>query len=64
MVIFSGGVLVGDVDFIKDILVELGDVVFWKVVIKLGKLFVFGYINNVLFCGFFGNLVLVYVIIE
>lgn len=40
----SGGVLVGDVDYVKEIINCLGGVDFWKVVIKLGKFFVLGYL--------------------
>ena len=64
LVISSGGVSVGDADFIKDILAELGDVAFWKVAIKPGKPFAFGHINNALFCGLPGNPVSAYVTTE
>lgn len=62
VVISFGGVLVGEVDYIKIIFEELGEIVFWKLVIKLGKLFVFGKFSNSWFCGLLGNLVLVMLI--
>lgn len=46
VLIISGGVFVGEVDFIKDVLEKLGKIVFWKIVIKLGKLFVFGFLGE------------------
>lgn len=41
-VISSGGVSVGEADYTKDILDELGEVSFWKVAMKPGKPFAFG----------------------
>ncbi len=64
LIISSGGVSVGDADFIKDILAELGDVGFWKVAIKPGKPFAFGHIKNALFCGLPGNPVSAHVTTE
>ncbi len=55
LVISSGGVSVGDADFVKEILMELGEVGFWKVAIKPGKPFAFGRLGNALFCGLPGN---------
>ncbi|MTI15424.1 molybdopterin molybdotransferase MoeA [Sansalvadorimonas verongulae] len=54
-VITSGGVSVGDADFIKDILVELGETGFWKLAIKPGKPFAFGKLANSVFFGLPGN---------
>lgn len=54
-VISSGGVSVGDADFVKDVLSELGDIGFWKVAIKPGKPFAFGALGNSLFFGLPGN---------
>lgn len=64
VMVSSGGVFVGDVDYVKDIIVELGIIDFWKVVVKLGKFFVLGKINNMLFCGLFGNFVFLFVIVK
>lgn len=54
-IISSGGVSVGDADYVKDILGELGDIGFWKVAIKPGKPFAFGKIGQAYFFGLPGN---------
>lgn len=54
-IISSGGVSVGDADYVKDILGELGDIGFWKVAIKPGKPFAFGNIGKAYFFGLPGN---------
>lgn len=64
MVITSGGVSVGDADYIKIVLQEIGQIDFWKVAIKPGKPFAFGKISNALFCGLPGNPVSSYVTFE
>lgn len=64
LIISSGGVSVGDADFIKDVLADLGNVGFWKVAIKPGKPFAFGHINGALFCGLPGNPVSAHVTTE
>jgi molybdopterin molybdotransferase len=61
LVISSGGVSVGEADFVKEILDELGQVNFWKVAIKPGKPFAFGKLKNAWFCGLPGNPVSSYV---
>lgn len=61
LVVTSGGVSVGDADYVKQILTESGQVGFWKVAIKPGKPFAFGKIGNALFCGLPGNPVSSYV---
>ncbi len=57
-VISSGGVSVGDADYTKDILAELGDIDLWKIAIKPGKPFAFGRLDNAKYsthpCWFFG----------
>lgn len=55
LVITSGGVSVGDADYTKTALAELGEINFWKIAIKPGKPFAFGKIGNALFCGLPGN---------
>ncbi|HEY9200357.1 MAG TPA: molybdopterin molybdotransferase MoeA [Gammaproteobacteria bacterium] len=55
MVITSGGASVGEADFIKLILDEIGEVGFWKIAIKPGKPLAFGHINNTVFFGLPGN---------
>jgi molybdopterin molybdotransferase len=55
VVITSGGVSVGEADYTKDILDELGSVSFWKIAIKPGKPFAFGELEKAWFCGLPGN---------
>lgn len=54
-VITSGGVSVGEADFTKEILSELGQIDFWKIAIKPGKPLAFGRLPNSLFFGLPGN---------
>ncbi|MGM7448130.1 molybdopterin molybdotransferase MoeA [Idiomarina sp. ST20R2A10] len=54
-VITSGGVSVGDADFTKTALEQLGSVSFWKVAMKPGKPFAFGKLKNTWFFGLPGN---------
>ena len=55
VVISSGGVSVGEADYIKDILAELGQVGFWKVAMKPGRPLAFGRIGTAKFFGLPGN---------
>ncbi|MFC0229338.1 molybdopterin molybdotransferase MoeA [Serratia aquatilis] len=55
VVISSGGVSVGEADYTKQMLDELGNVSFWKLAIKPGKPFAFGKLQNAWFCGLPGN---------
>jgi molybdopterin molybdotransferase len=55
VMVSSGGVSVGDADYVKDIISELGNIDFWKIAVKPGKPFALGSINNTLFCGLPGN---------
>jgi len=55
LVITSGGASVGEADFIKIILDEIGQVGFWKIAMKPGKPLAFGRINNTIFFGLPGN---------
>ncbi|MDC8831186.1 molybdopterin molybdotransferase MoeA [Alteromonas gilva] len=64
IIISSGGVSVGDADFVKPVLDELGSIGFWKIAIKPGKPFAFGQLGNALFCGLPGNPVSAYVTTE
>lgn len=61
VVITSGGVSMGDADYIKPILAELGEVGFWKIAIKPGRPLAFGHLNDALFFGLPGNPVAVMV---
>ncbi|MFT4809848.1 MAG: molybdopterin molybdotransferase [Paraglaciecola sp.] len=72
LVLSCGGVSVGDADYVKEILDELGSINFWKVAIKPGKPFAFGHLRgqlngkmgNAWFCGLPGNPVSSYVTFE
>ncbi|EJD6614229.1 molybdopterin molybdotransferase MoeA [Providencia rettgeri] len=55
LVISSGGVSVGEADYTKQILDELGSIGFWKLAIKPGKPFAFGKLSSSWFCGLPGN---------
>ncbi len=55
VVISTGGVSVGEADFTKTILDELGVITFWKLAIKPGKPFAFGRLASSWFCGLPGN---------
>lgn len=55
VVISSGGVSVGEADYTKNLLEELGEISFWKLAIKPGKPFAFGRLSNSWFCGLPGN---------
>ncbi|MCY7296400.1 molybdopterin molybdotransferase MoeA [Alteromonas sp. a30] len=59
-IISSGGVSVGDADYVKVVLDELGSIGFWKVAIKPGKPYAFGKLSvtnskNSFFSGLPGN---------
>ncbi|MFT5003912.1 MAG: molybdopterin molybdotransferase, partial [Flavobacteriales bacterium] len=54
-VISSGGVSVGDADYTKTVLDDLGDISFWKIAMKPGKPFAFGKLVNSVFFGLPGN---------
>lgn len=55
VIITSGGVSVGDADYVKEMLEELGRVDFWKIAMRPGRPLAFGQINNALFFGLPGN---------
>ena len=55
VVITSGGVSVGEADFVKDLLNKLGEVVFWKIAMKPGRPLAYGKIGNAHFFGLPGN---------
>jgi molybdopterin molybdotransferase len=61
VVITSGGVSVGDADFIKPILNKLGEALFWKIAMKPGRPLAFGRIGKANFFGLPGNPVAVMV---
>jgi molybdopterin molybdotransferase len=55
VVITSGGVSVGEADFVKSILGKLGEVVFWKIAMKPGRPLAYGKIGAAHFFGLPGN---------
>lgn len=61
VIITSGGVSVGDADYIKELLNELGEVVFWKLAMKPGRPLAYGKVGNCHFFGLPGNPVAVMV---
>lgn len=54
-VISSGGVSVGDADYTKGVLEELGEISFWQIAMKPGKPFAFGQLPHSVFFGLPGN---------
>ena len=54
-VISSGGVSVGDADYTKLVLEQLGEIAFWKIAMKPGKPFAFGQLPHSVFFGLPGN---------
>ena len=55
VVITSGGVSVGEADFVKELLDRLGEVVFWKIAMKPGRPLAYGRIGGAHFFGLPGN---------
>jgi molybdopterin molybdotransferase len=55
VVITSGGVSVGEADFVKELLNQMGEVVFWKIAMKPGRPLAYGKIGNAHFFGLPGN---------
>jgi len=55
VVISSGGVSVGEADYTKQVLEELGRIDFWKLAMKPGKPFAFGHLPSSYFIGLPGN---------
>ncbi len=55
VVITSGGVSVGEADYVKQVLDRLGEVLFWKIAMKPGRPLAYGRIGNAQFFGLPGN---------
>jgi molybdopterin molybdotransferase len=55
VVITSGGVSVGEADFVKQLMDRLGEVVFWKIAMKPGRPLAYGRIGGAHFFGLPGN---------
>ena len=54
-IITSGGVSVGEADYVKETLDKLGKVDFWKIAMKPGKPLAFGFVDETVFFGLPGN---------
>jgi molybdopterin molybdotransferase len=61
VVITTGGVSVGEADFIKQMMAQLGEVLFWKIAMRPGRPMAFGKIGNAYLFGLPGNPVAVMV---
>ena len=61
MVISSGGVSVGNADYIKKVLAKIGRIDFWRIGMRPGRPLAFGKINDSVFFGLPGNPVAVMV---
>ena len=55
VVITSGGVSVGEADYVKQLLDKLGEVLFWKIAMKPGRPLAYGKIGAAHFFGLPGN---------
>jgi molybdopterin molybdotransferase len=55
VVITSGGVSVGEADYVKALLDKLGEVLFWKIAMKPGRPLAYGKIGSAHFFGLPGN---------
>jgi molybdopterin molybdotransferase len=55
VVITSGGVSVGEADFVKALLDQLGEVLFWKIAMKPGRPLAYGRVGSAHFFGLPGN---------
>ncbi len=60
-VITTGGVSVGEADFVKQLMARLGEVLFWKIAMRPGRPMAFGRIGDAFLFGLPGNPVAVMV---
>jgi len=61
VVITTGGVSVGEADFVRQLMGRLGEVLFWKIAMRPGRPMAFGKIGNAFLFGLPGNPVAVMV---
>jgi len=61
VVITTGGVSVGEADFIKQLMAKLGEVLFWKIAMRPGRPMAFGKVQDAYLFGLPGNPVAVMV---
>jgi len=55
LVLTSGGVSVGEADYVTEMLDELGEISFWRMAMKPGKPLAFGRLDKAVFFGLPGN---------
>ena len=55
VIITTGGVSVGEADFIKEMMAKLGEALFWKIAMRPGRPMAFGRIGNAFLFGLPGN---------
>ncbi|MGK2942060.1 MAG: molybdopterin molybdotransferase MoeA [Immundisolibacter sp.] len=55
VVISSGGVSVGDADYVREVFSEFGDIHFWRIAMKPGRPLAFGRLDETWFFGLPGN---------
>lgn len=55
LVITTGGVSVGEADYVKDIVEQMGEIHIWKIAMKPGRPVTFGRLGNAAFFGLPGN---------
>jgi molybdopterin molybdotransferase len=61
VVVTTGGVSVGEADFVKQLMAQLGEVLFWKIAMRPGRPMAFGQIGRAYLFGLPGNPVAVMV---
>ncbi|HEY5636293.1 MAG TPA: gephyrin-like molybdotransferase Glp [Burkholderiales bacterium] len=61
VIVTSGGVSVGEADFVKQMMAKLGEVLFWKIAMRPGRPMAFGRIDDAVLFGLPGNPVAVMV---
>ncbi|HVJ10102.1 MAG TPA: molybdopterin-binding protein, partial [Burkholderiales bacterium] len=61
VIITTGGVSVGEADFIKEMMAKLGEALFWKIAMRPGRPMAFGKIGDAFLFGLPGNPVAVMV---
>jgi molybdopterin molybdotransferase len=60
-IITTGGVSVGEADFVRQLMAKLGEVLFWKIAMRPGRPMAFGRIGDAMLFGLPGNPVAVMV---
>jgi molybdopterin molybdotransferase len=61
VIITTGGVSVGEADFVKQLMAKLGEVLFWKIAMRPGRPMAFGKVGDAWLFGLPGNPVAVMV---